>query len=164
MAAWEFQRLQNIADKNGWHRFVSMQNYLNLIYREEEREMIPYCKATGVGIIPWSPVARGILARPWNSAPTKREQTDAYLSALVSRENEADKAIVDRIEEIARRKEVPMAAVATAWVLTKGTNPVLGLGSKERIDQAVNAMKLELSEEEIKYLEAPYVPKSIAGY
>lgn len=156
--------MQNIAEKNGWHRFVSMQNYLNLIYREEEREMIPYCKATGVGIIPWSPVARGMLARPWGSAATKREQTDAYLSTLVSRENEADKATVDRIEEIAKKREVPMAAVATAWVLSKGANPVVGLGSKERIDQAVKAMNLELSEEEIKYLEAPYLPKSITGY
>jgi len=164
MAAWEFQRMQNVAEKNGWHQFVSMQNYLNLVYREEEREMIPYCRATGVGIIPWSPVARGILARPWDSAATKREQTDAYLSHLISRENDTDKKIVDRVEDIAKKRGVPMAAVATAWVLGKGCNPVLGLSSKERIDQAIEAMRLKLTEEEVSYLEAPYLPKDISGY
>jgi len=164
MAAWEFQRMQNIAERRGWHRFISMQNYLNLIYREEEREMLPYCKATGVGVIPWSPVARGVLARPWGSGATKREQTDAYLSTLITRDHQADKAVVDRVEEIAKKRGVPMAAVATAWVLGKGANPVLGLGSKERIDQAIEATKLKLSEEEVKYLEEPYVPKKVTGY
>lgn len=156
--------MQNIAEKYRWHKFISMQNYLNLIYREEEREMIPYCKATGVGIIPWSPVARGVLARPWGSSATKREQTDAYLSSLISRDNEADKAIVDRVEEVAKKRGVPMAAVATAWVCSKGANPVLGLGSKKRIDEAVEALKLKLTEQEIKYLEEPYLPKNVTGY
>jgi aryl-alcohol dehydrogenase-like predicted oxidoreductase len=156
--------MQNIAEKHGWHRFISMQNYLNLIYREEEREMIPYCKATGVGIIPWSPIARGMLARPWGSTATKREQTDAYLASLITRENEADKAVVDRVEEVARKRGVPMATVATAWVWTKGANPVLGLGSKQRIDQAVEALNFKLSEAEIKYLEEPYLPKNVSGY
>lgn len=164
MAAWEFQRMQNVAEKNGWHKFISMQNYQNLIYREEEREMLPYCQATGVGIMPWSPVARGILARPWGSAATKRERTDAYLCQLISRENDADKAIVDQVESIAKKRGVPMAAVATAWVLGKGCNPVLGLSSKERIDQAIEAMKLKLTEEETTALEAPYLPKNISGY
>jgi aryl-alcohol dehydrogenase-like predicted oxidoreductase len=164
MAAWEFQKMQNVAEKNGWHQFVSMQNYLNLVYREEEREMIPYCQATGVGIIPWSPVARGILARPWGSAATKREQTDAYLSHLISRENDTDKKIVDRVEEIAKKRSVPMAAIATAWVLGKGCNPVLGLSSKGRIDQAIEAMRLKLTEKEVRILEAPYLPKNISGY
>lgn len=156
--------MQNIADKRGWHKFISMQNYLNLMYREEEREMIPYCNATGVGIIPWSPVARGVLARPWGSNATKREQTDAYLSALITRDNEADKAIVDRIEKVAKDKGVPMATIATAWVLGKGANPVLGLGSKQRIDQAVEAIGVRLSEAETKYLEEPYLPKNVTGY
>jgi aryl-alcohol dehydrogenase-like predicted oxidoreductase len=164
MAAWEFQRMQNVAEQNGWHKFISMQNYLNLIYREEEREMIPYCQATGVGIMPWSPVARGILARPWGSAATKREETDVYLSHLISRENDADKAIVDQVESIAKKRGVPMAAVATAWVLGKECNPVLGLSSKERIDQAIEAMKFKLTEEETSLLEAPYIPKNISGY
>jgi aryl-alcohol dehydrogenase-like predicted oxidoreductase len=164
MAAWEFQMMQNIADKRGWHRFISMQNYFNLIYREEEREMIPYCKATGVGIIPWSPVARGVLARPWGSGASKREETDAYLAALISRDNEADKSIVDRVEEVAKKRGEPMATIAMAWVLRKGANPVVGLGSKERIDQAVKAMGLVLSEDETRYLEEPYLPKNVTGY
>lgn len=156
--------MQNIADKRGWHRFISMQNYFNLIYREEEREMVPYCKATGVGIIPWSPVARGVLARPWGSGASKREETDAYLAALISRDNEADKSIVDRVEEVAKKRGEPMATIAMAWVLSKGANPVVGLGSKERIDQAVKAMGLVLSEDETRYLEEPYLPKNVTGY
>lgn len=165
MATWEFQQLQNLAEKHNWHNFISMQNYLNLLYREEEREMLPFCTDTGVGIIPWSPIARGVLARPWGSRNTKREETDQFLGALIrSRENEVDQAIVGRVEEIAKRKGVPMAAVATAWVLSKGANPIVGLSSKERIDSAVAAISIELSEEEVKFLEEPYLPKVISGY
>lgn len=165
MATWEFQQLQNLAEKHNWHKFISMQNYLNLLYREEEREMLPFCTDTGVGIIPWSPIARGVLARPWGSRNTKREETDQFLGALIrSRENEVDQAIVGRVEEIAKRKGVPMAAVATAWVLSKGANPIVGLSSKERIDSAVAAISIELSEEEVKFLEEPYLPKVISGY
>ncbi|MCJ1260095.1 hypothetical protein MMC24_007935 [Lignoscripta atroalba] len=166
MAAWEFQTLQNIAKQHGWHTFISMQNYYNLIYREEEREMLPYCQDTGVGCIPWSPIARGALARPWSSRGTKREQTDNFLQSLVrSRENDIDKAIVDRLEEVAEKKGVGMAQVATAWCLSKeGVVPIVGLGSKERIDQAVEAVGVKLTEEECKYLEEPYLPKQIVGY
>lgn len=141
-----------------------MQNYVNLIYREEEREMIPYCKAKGVAVIPWSPVARGILARPWNSAATHRQKTDEYLSALITRENEVDKAIVDRVEKVAKNLGVPMASVATAWVLSKGLNPVLGLSTPQRIDEAIEATKLQLSDEDIKFLEELYLPKNVTGY
>ncbi len=166
MAAWEFQMLQNIADTNGWHRFISMQNYHNLIYREEEREMIPYCRASGVGCIPWSPVARGALTRPWGERSTKREETDNFLKSLIrSKETEVDKAIVDRLEEVAKKKGVGMAQVAIAWsIKQEGVNPIVGLGSKERIDQAVEAVKVELTEEEAKYLEEPYMSKQIQGY
>ncbi len=166
MAAWEFQMLQNIADTNGWHRFISMQNYHNLIYREEEREMIPYCRASGVGCIPWSPVARGALTRPWGERSTKREKTDNFLKSLIrSKETEIDKAIVDRLEEVAKKKGVGMAQVAIAWsIKQEGVNPIVGLGSKERIDQAVEAVKVELTEEEAKYLEEPYMSKQIQGY
>ncbi|KEF55578.1 alcohol dehydrogenase [Exophiala aquamarina CBS 119918] len=107
-----------------------MQNYLNLIY-EEEREILPYCIATGVGIIPWSLVARGVLARPWNSERTLWEETDAYISALIDRESAADEAVVGRVEEVANKRGVPMAAIASAWVLTKGANHILGLSSIE---------------------------------
>ncbi len=143
-----------------------MQNYHNLLYREEEREMIPYCRDTGVGLIPWSPVARGVLARPWDTRNTEREASDNFLKSLIrSKETEIDKAIVDRVEEIAQKKGVNMAQVAMAWSLRQeGVNPIVGLGSKERIDQAVEAVKVKLSEEEARYLEEPYMPKVVQGY
>lgn len=156
--------MQNVAERHNWHKFISMQNYYNLLYREEEREMLPYCADTGIGIIPWSPVARGKLARPWGSGKTKREETDAYMGALIDRENEVDKTIVDRVEEIAQRKGVGMAAIATAWALSKGANPIVGLNTKDRIDQAVVAISVKLSDAEVTYLEEPYLPKVITGY
>lgn len=165
MAAWEFQSLQNIAARNGWHQFISMQNYHNLLAREEEREMIPYCQDSGVGLIPWSPMARGVLARPWNSRSTVREATDGTLKLLVrSRESDADQAIVARVEEVARKKGISMAQVAIAWSLSHpNENPILGLNSKERIDEAVASIQVKLSEDEIKYLEEPYVPKALSA-
>lgn len=166
MAAWEFQSLQNIADKHGWHKFISMQNYHNLLYREEEREMMPYCADTGVGCIPWSPIARGVLARPWGDRSTLRDSTDKFLHNLIrARETEVDKAIVDRLEEIAKKKGVKMAQVAAAWVLRRNmVSPIIGLGSKERIDEAVAALQVKLTDEEAKYLEEPYLSKPIQGY
>lgn len=142
-----------------------MQNYHNLIYREEEREMLPYCRATGVGCIPWSPVARGVLTRPWGDRSTKREETDNFLKSLIrSKETEMDKNIVNRLAEVAKKRGVAMALVAIAWSIKQGVNPIVGLGSKERIDQAVEAVKFKLSDEEAKYLEEPYVPKAVQGY
>lgn len=165
MAAWEFQALQNIAERNGWHKFICMQNFHNLIFREEEREMIPYCQDSGVGIIPWSPIARGTLARPWGSRGTVRENSDGVIKMVIrSRESEADKAIVDRVEEIAKKKGVSMAQVAIAWSLAHpSVNPIIGLHSVERIDEAIAATKVQLSSEEIKYLEEPYVPKTVTA-
>ncbi|RMJ21186.1 aryl-alcohol dehydrogenase [Aspergillus sp. HF37] len=165
MAAWEFQTLQNIAARNGWHQFISMQNYHSLIGREEEREMIPYCQDTGVGLIPWSPIARGVLARPWSERATLRESTDGALKFLVrSRETEADKAIVDRVEELANKKGVSMAQVSIAWTLShQNINPIVGLNSKKRIDEAVGSIKVQLTPEEIKYLEEPYIPKGVTA-
>lgn len=157
--------MQGIARANGWHEFISMQNYYNLIYREEECEMLPYCADTGVGVIPWSPIARGVLSRSWASRNTKREQSDATLKHIIrSRENEVDATIVSGIEEIENRKSVPMAAIAIAWVLSKGVNPIIGLGSVERIDQAIAASTLTLTPEEINYLEEPYLPRAVTGY
>ncbi|KAG4443797.1 hypothetical protein IFR05_000697 [Cadophora sp. M221] len=170
MAAWEFQSLQNIADKNGWAKFVSMQGYYNLIYREEEREMIPYCRDAGVGLIPWSPIARGALARPFTDRTTKREKTDAYLNNMIrSKENEIDKQIIGRVEEIAKKHGVSMTTIATAWCLSKDkVNPIIGLSSKERIDQAVQAVAFassgKLSKDDIAYLEEGYAPKERQGY
>ena len=143
-----------------------MQNYHNLLYREEEREMLPYCRATGVGCIPWSPVARGVLTRPWGDRSTKREESDNFLKSLIrNKETEIEKNIVDRVEEVAKKRGVSMALMAIAWsIKQRGVNPIVGLGSKERIDQAVEAVKFELSDEEAKYLEEPYMPKAIQGY
>ncbi|KAI9678819.1 MAG: hypothetical protein M1817_005878 [Caeruleum heppii] len=164
MAAWEFQTLQNIAEKHGWHKFISMQNFHNLLYREEEREMLPYCRATGVGCIPWSPIARGVLARPWGEQ-SARADADIFMSSMVSREEENDKTIVTRVEEVAKKRGVGMAMVATAWCLQQqGVNPIVGLNSKKRIDQAVEAVKFKLTEEEMKYLEEKYVPRPVQGY
>lgn len=164
MAAWEFQNLQHVAEKHGWHRFISMQNYHNLLYREEEREMIPYCKATGVGLIPWSPLARGVLTRPWDQRDSTREQSDNFLKALIGRENQVDRAIVERVEEVAKRNGVSMSCIATAWSILRGDIPIVGLSKKERIEETVRNSKFELSEEDAAYLEEPYLPKKVAGY
>lgn len=142
-----------------------MQNYHNLLYREEEREMIPYCKATGVGLIPWSPMARGILARPWSSRTSTRESSDNTLKALIrNKETATDEQIVKKVEEIAERKGVGMAGVAVGWSIAKGDIPILGLSSKERIDEAVENCRVVLTEEEIAELEALYVPKAVSGF
>ncbi|KAI4642853.1 hypothetical protein J4E93_006922 [Alternaria ventricosa] len=165
MAAWEFQTLQNIADRNGWHKFISMQNYYNLIYREEEREMIPYCLDTGVGLIPWSPIARGALTRPWSDRSSKRAETDKFLEMLVhGREDAIDKKIIERVEEVAKKNNVSMACIATAWTIKKGVCPIIGLSSKERIDETVRNSNFNLSDEDAKYLEEVYVPKARQGF
>lgn len=165
MHTWQFQMLQNIAETKGWTKFVSMQNYYNLIYREEEREMIPYCKYTGVGLIPWSPLARGVLARPWGDRSTVRENSDKYLHLLIrERETSSDKKIVERLEEIANKRGVSMAVVATAWVLKKGTMPIVGLGSVGRMREAVEAVKFKLEDDEVVLLEELYVPRNVVGF
>jgi len=165
MAAWEFQTLQNIADRNGWHKFISMQNYYNLIYREEEREMIPYCQDTGVGLIPWSPIARGALTRPWSDRSSKRAETDKFLEMLVhGREDAIDKKIIERVEEVAKKHNVSMACIATAWTIKKGVCPIIGLSSKERIDETVKNSNFKLTDEDAKYLEEVYVPKARQGF
>ena len=160
--------LQNVAEKHGWHKFISMQNYYNLLYREEEREMLPYCRATGVGCIPWSPIARGTLARPWqsdNGEPTLRATHDATLKGLMKGDNKADKAIVTAVEEIAKARGLPMAVIATAWCLSKeGVNPIVGLNSIERINEALSAVKVGLTKEEVARLEEAYLPKFVTGY
>ncbi|KAF3394117.1 Versiconal hemiacetal acetate reductase [Penicillium rolfsii] len=161
MAAWEFQMLQNIAEKNGWRKFISMQGLYNLLYREEEREMVPYCHATGVGLLPWSPLAAGVLAHPWTDRSDKREQQDVFLKALFrSQEDKSAEEIVSRVKTIAGKKGVSMAQVATAWVLSKkGMAPILGLDSIERIDQAVEALQVTLDAADVAFLEEPYLPK-----
>lgn len=164
MAAWEFQLLQNIAAQHSWHKFISMQNYHNLVFREEEREMIPYCKATGVGLMPWSPIARGALARPLHdSKGSHREQTDPLVN-LRGRSSSADGEIIGRVEELAKRYGVSMACVATAWCVYHGDCPIVGLNSEARMDEMVKGLEFRLSAEDARYLEEPYVPKPVTGY
>ena len=163
MAAWEFQQLQNVADKHGWHKFISMQNLYNLLYREEEREMIPYCQATGVGLVPWYSLAAGLLTRPWNDESSKRAQTDELMKSIMRNDStDSDREIVRRVEELAKKKNVAMAQIAIAWQLSHtGVAPILGLNKPKRIDEAVEALKVKLSEEEIEYLKEPYKPKPV---
>jgi aryl-alcohol dehydrogenase-like predicted oxidoreductase len=159
MYTWEFARLQHTARLRGWTEFVSMQPFYNLLYREEEREMLPFCEATGVGVIPWSPLARGLLGKPLGeeSARSKADsKTDKWFA-------DANLDIVKRVEEVAKNKGVTMAAVATAWVLRKGCWPILGLSSEKRIDEAVDALAVKLTDEEAAYLESEYRPRAIQG-
>jgi aryl-alcohol dehydrogenase-like predicted oxidoreductase len=158
MSTWEFQNLNHISEKHGWHKFISMQNYHNLLYREEEREMHPYCAHAGIGLIPWSPLAQGVLARPFSSAPTTRSANDPFYGLLHS---EADRAVVDAVEKVAEKNGLSMAQVAVAWSLGKGVNPILGLQSEKRIDEAVQSLGLELSEDDVRELEEWYKPKAV---
>ncbi|KAB8275225.1 NADP-dependent oxidoreductase domain-containing protein [Aspergillus minisclerotigenes] len=152
-----------IAEKNGWHKFIFMQNYHSLLYREEEREMIPFCRDSGVGILPWSPLARGVLAHPWTERDTKREKTDKLLTSLVrGRVTTSDGIIVSRVQEIAKKRGVKMSTIALAWSLWQGMCPITGLGSTTRIDEAVQTVVFELSDDEAAYLEEPYTPKEVA--
>jgi aryl-alcohol dehydrogenase-like predicted oxidoreductase len=162
MKTWEFARLQYIARSHGWTEFISMQPFHNLLYREEEREMIPFCQAHGVGIIPWSPIARGLLARP---VPKEgQEDEGASFRSKVDKKTtrwfaDANLEIVNRVEEIAKKKGVSMALVATAWVLQQGCWPIVGLNSENRIKETVEALKVQLTKEECRYLEEEYRPR-----
>ena len=163
MWAWEFAKMLHLADTHGWTRFVSMQNYYNLAYREEEREMLPLCRDEGIGVIPWSPLARGRLARPWD-ATTERSEHDTFAASLYT--EAADRAVVDGVVEVAAERGVPMAQVATAWMLSKPgiTAPIIGATKPHHIPDAVAAVELTLSDEEIARLEAPYAPHPVAGF
>lgn len=163
MYTWEFSRLQYIGRSHGWTEFISMQPFYNLLYREEEREMLPFCRATGVGVIPWSPIARGLLAKPLSNegeGTSLRSQTDKKTQAWFA---DANLDIVKRVEEIAKKRGVSMALVSTAWVLQKGCWPIVGLSSERRIKETIEALKLKLTEEECQYLESEYRPRNIQG-
>jgi len=165
MYAWEFAQLQHIAEKNGWTKFISMQNYHNLLYREEEREMIPFCKDTGVALIPWSPIARGALARSLvDLKSTNRAKTDFFMNRILYNNfSDVDKEIITRVESLAKKKGLAMAQVAIAWSISKGMIPIVGLSSEKRILEAVSATSVKLSEEDCKYLEEPYTARAIVG-
>ena len=166
MYSWQFTKALYLADLHGWTRFVSMQNHYNLLYREEEREMNPLCRAEGIGVIPWSPLARGRLARPWQSETTKRSETDRFGNTMYARTEDADRAVVDRLTRIAERRGIPQAQVALAWMLTKPeiTAPIVGASKAHHLEDAVAAVSLRLDPEEILDLEQPYVPHPVLGF
>jgi aryl-alcohol dehydrogenase-like predicted oxidoreductase len=165
MYAWQFAKALYLADRHGWTRFSTMQDYVNLLYREEEREMLPLCKAEGIGVIPWSPMARGRLTRDW-SETTDRLDTDEFGKTLYAKTEEADKRIVAKVGEIAKARGVPRAQVALAWVLAKPevTAPIIGATKPHHLEDAVAALSLKLTDEETKGLEALYVPHETTGF
>ncbi len=166
MFAWQFAKMLYLADLHGWTRFISMQNHYNLIYREEEREMLPLCRDQGIGVIPWSPLARGFLAgnRRREGGETLRAKTDDYARKLYY--SDQDFVIADRVVELAQRKGVQPIQIALAWVLQQPgiTSPIVGSGKIEHLEQLVAALDIKLSEEERKFLEEPYMPRPVLGH
>lgn len=165
MYAWQFARALHLAERHGWTRFVSMQNYVNLLYREEEREMLPLCRAEGIAVIPWSPMARGRLTRDWDQG-SARAETDAFGRSLYAKTGEADRKVVEAVAAVAAARGVPRAQVALAWVLQQPgvSSPIVGATKLEHLDDAVAALSLRLSPEECAALEAPYVPHAVVGH
>lgn len=172
MATWQFAHLQNTAALHDWTKFVSMQNHYSLLYREEEREMIPYCKATGVGLIPWSPLARGHLARAQSADTVRRREHEPSAEAASKLGNSAyalgfteiDMQTITRVEEVARKKGWSMASVALAWINVKVDSPIVGIGSIDRVVEGLEAATKRLDGEEVAYLEELYVPRTIMGH
>jgi 1-deoxyxylulose-5-phosphate synthase len=164
MFAWQFAIALQVAARHGWTRFVSMQNHVNLLYREEEREMLPLCRAEGIGVIPWSPLARGRLTRDWNEH-TYREETDEAGKKFYAGVAEADRAVVKAVGQLAHARGVPRAQVALAWLLQRPgiTAPIIGASREGHLEDAIAALALRLTPEECAALEAPYVPHPVAG-
>lgn len=165
MFAWQFSKALHVAERNGWTRFVSMQNYVNLLYREEEREMLPLCQAEGIAVIPWSPLARGRLTRAWDDR-SARVETDEFGKGLYQHTADADRRVVERVAEIAAERNVPPAQIALAWVLQKSviTAPIIGATKTAHLDDAVAALSITLNADEIARLEAPYIAHAVVGF
>jgi 1-deoxyxylulose-5-phosphate synthase len=167
MYAWQFAKSLYLADLHGWTRFVSMQNHYNLLYREEEREMMPLCLDQQIGVIPWSPLARGRLTRPWSEKDkTQRASADDFGNKMYANTEEADRLVVDRVNEIAKTRGLPPAQVTLAWMLTKAyiTAPIIGATKPHHLEDAVAALDVTLSRDEIEQLEEPYVPHPVLGF
>jgi aryl-alcohol dehydrogenase-like predicted oxidoreductase len=164
MRAWQFAKAQYVAERNGWTRFISMQPQVNLVYREEEREMIPLCIDQGVAVIPWSPLARGMLARPWGEK-TERSETDQFSHVIYDAMVEQNRKIVEALAQLSTEHGLPMAQIATAWLLAKPgiAAPIIGATKFEQLKDPIAALDLKLSEEEIARLEAPYFCAPVAG-
>jgi aryl-alcohol dehydrogenase (NADP+) len=166
MFAWQFAQMLAISDANGWARFVTMQNHYNLIYREEEREMNPLCKSEGIGLIPWSPLARGVLAGN-RTAQTTRSRTDDFAAHMYGKQTTAaDQAVVDRLQELSKQRGIPAAQLALAWLLHKPevTAPIVGASKPGHLGDAVASVGVKLTAEEIARLEEPYIPHAVAGH
>ena len=165
MFAWQFCQALSLADRHGWTRFVTMQNHYNLLNREEEREMLPLCAAEGIGVLPWSPLARGRLTRDWDARST-RSESDQVLQTLYAASEDADRKVVERVAAIAAQRGVPRAQVALAWVAQQPrvTAPIVGASQLHHLDDAVAALALQLTPAELAALEEPYVPHAVAGF
>ena len=164
MFAWQFATALHLQRENSWTRFVTMQNYYNLLYREEEREMMPLCVAEKVGVIPWSPLARGRLTRDWDQS-SYRKETDEYGKTLYEKTEEADRVIVERVAALAVKRGMPRAQIALAWVLQKPfvTAPIIGASKPNHLEDAAAALEVQLTPEEVDFLEEPYVPHEVTG-
>jgi aryl-alcohol dehydrogenase-like predicted oxidoreductase len=165
MSAWQFAKAVFTSRQHGWTEFVSMQNYVNLLYREEEREMLPFCRDQGIAVIPWSPLARGRLTRDFDES-SERQESDTFGKTLYEHTKDADRKVIEAVGRIAADRGVPRAQVALAWVLQKRgiTAPIIGASKPGHLDDAVAALELELTAEEIAALEAPYVPHAVVGF
>jgi aryl-alcohol dehydrogenase-like predicted oxidoreductase len=167
MYAWQFCQALHLADKHGWTRFVSMQPHYNLIYREEEREMFGLCRAEGIAVLPWSPLARGKLTRPPEEADaSERAKTDEFGKTLYAKTWESDRKVIGLVADLAKKKGLPQAQIALAWVLQQSvvTSPIIGATKPHHLDDAVAALGLKLTPEEVKSLEEPYVPHPVLGH
>jgi 1-deoxyxylulose-5-phosphate synthase len=166
MFAWQFCKALYLADVRGWTRFVSMQPHYNLLYREEEREMLGLCQTEAIAVLPWSPLARGRLARRWEAEPTERAKLDEWGNSVYAATAEADKKVVDRLGELSEARAIARAQLALAWLLSKPvvTAPIVGVTRLEHLESALSALTVTLSDHEIRDLEAPYVPHPIAGF
>ena len=166
MWAWQFQKALHVAEMHGWTRFISMQDHLNLIYREEEREMLPLCRAEGIGAIPYSPLASGRLTRAWSSESTLRSETDQIQKMKYDAAAESDRPIVEHVAETAEKYGVSRTHVALAWLLQKEpvTAPIIGATKISHLEEAVGALSVKLTREDVAYLEEPYVPHRVIGH
>jgi len=166
MWAWQFQKALYVSEKHGWTRFVSMQNHLNLIYREEEREMVPLCREEKIGLIPYSPLASGRLTREWSSESTLRAETDQIAKGKYDSTSDVDQQVVERVAELAGKHGVPRSQIALAWLLQKVpvTAPIIGATKISHLEEAVGALSVKLTQDEVSYLEELYVPHRVVGH
>lgn len=163
MWAYQFAQMQLVAERHGWTKFISMQNHYSLCYREEEREMNKYCHETGVGLVPWAPLYRGLLARPLGSGKTKRQESVAG-NPMFAGLHGGDEEIIKRVSEVAEKRSWKMTHVALVWIVQKRTTPIVGASSLARLQEVCEVGGKSLTEDEMKYLEEPYLPRTIVGH